>query len=48
MTTHTRILAWTIPCTEEPGGLQSTGHRESDTTLQSRAVARTHYTYYME
>ena len=27
------ILAWKIPWTEEPGGLQSTGgHRESDMT----------------
>ena len=25
MTTHSSILAWRIPCTEEPGGLQSTG-----------------------
>ena len=23
--THSRILAWEIPWTEEPGGLQSTG-----------------------
>ena len=23
MTTHSSILAWRIPCTEEPGGLQS-------------------------
>ena len=23
MTTHSRILAWKIPWTEEPGGLQS-------------------------
>ena len=23
--THSSILAWEIPCTEEPGGLQSTG-----------------------
>ena len=23
--THSRILAWRIPWTEEPGGLQSTG-----------------------
>ena len=30
--THSRILAWRIPWTEEPGGLQSTGHKESDTT----------------
>ena len=25
MATHSSILAWEIPCTEEPGGLQSTG-----------------------
>ena len=25
MATHSRILAWRIPRTEEPGGLQSTG-----------------------
>ena len=30
MTTHSSILAWKIPWTEEPGGLQSMG-------LQSRA-----------
>ena len=24
-TTHSSILAWRIPCTEEPGGLQSIG-----------------------
>ena len=30
MATHSSILAWKIPCTEEPGGLQSTGSQESD------------------
>ena len=25
MVTHSSILAWRIPWTEEPGGLQSTG-----------------------
>ena len=25
MATHSNILAWKIPCLEEPGGLQSTG-----------------------
>ena len=34
MATHSRILAWRIPWTEEPGGLQSTGSqsrtRQSD------------------
>ena len=32
MTTHSSILAWRIPLTEEPGGLPSTGSRQSDTT----------------
>ena len=32
MAAHPRILAWEIPRTEEPGRLQSTGHKESDTT----------------
>ena len=30
--THSSILAWRIPWTEEPGGLWSMGHKESDTT----------------
>ena len=25
MATHSNILAWRTPCTEEPGGLQSMG-----------------------
>ena len=32
MATHSSILAWRIPWMEELGGLQSTGHKESDTT----------------
>jgi len=32
MATHSSILAWGIPWTEELGGLQSTGHKESDMT----------------
>ena len=32
MATHSSILAWKIPWTEEPGGLQSMGPQESDTT----------------
>ena len=31
MATHSSILAWRIPWMEELGGLQSTGHKESDT-----------------
>ena len=32
MATHSNIRAWEIPWTEEPGGLQSMGLQESDTT----------------
>ena len=39
MAMHSGILAWRIPWTEEPGGLQSTG-LESDTTDQ-----RTRFTF---
>ena len=34
MATHSSILAWRIPWTEEPGRLQSTGSQELDTTEQ--------------
>ena len=34
MATHSSILAWRIPWTEELGGLQSMGRKESDTTEQ--------------
>ena len=30
--THSSILAWKIPWTEESGGVQFMGHKESDTT----------------
>ena len=32
MATHSSILAWRIPWTEELGGLESTGCKELDTT----------------
>jgi len=32
MVTHSSMLAWKIPWTEEPGRLQSMGHKELDTT----------------
>ena len=32
MATHSSILAWEIPWTEEPGRLQSVDGKESDTT----------------
>ena len=33
MATHSIILAWEIPWTEEPGGLQSMGSQEWDRTV---------------
>ena len=32
MATHTSVLAWRIPWTEEPGGLQSMGSQRLSTT----------------
>ena len=29
MATHSSVLAWEIPCTEEPGRLQSTGSQRA-------------------
>ena len=34
MATHSSILAWRIPWTEEPGGLKSMGSQELDTWTQ--------------
>ena len=31
MATHSHVLAWRVPRTEEPGGLQSTGSQKSQT-----------------
>ena len=33
MATHSSILAWKIPLTEEPGGPQSKGSQKSQTQL---------------
>ena len=35
MATHSSILAWRIPWTEETGGLQSMGSKESDMTKET-------------
>ena len=35
MATHSGILAWRIPQTEEPGGLQSMGPQNSWTRLST-------------
>ena len=32
MATHSSILAWRIPGTEEPGGYNPQGRKEADTT----------------
>ena len=43
MTTHSSILAWKIPWTEEPGRLQSMGsQRVGHETENTEASARTH------
>ena len=34
---HSSILAWRIPWTEEPGRLQSMGHKELNTTKEAQA-----------
>jgi len=36
--THSSILAWRIPWTEEPGALQPGGHRESDMAQYSSSI----------
>ena len=36
MATHSTILAWEIPWTEEPGGLQSMGSEKSQTCLSDQ------------
>ena len=35
MATHSSILAWEIPGTEDPGSLQSRDHKELDTSEQA-------------
>ena len=43
MATHSSILAWRIPWTEEPGGLQSTGCKELITT---KVIEYAHMKYF--
>ena len=42
MAAHSSIVAWEIPWTEEPGGLQSMGCKESDMTERAHARTLTH------
>ena len=37
MATHSIILAWRIPRTEEPGRYSPWGHKESDTTATQQS-----------
>ena len=39
MVTHSGILAWKIPWTEEPGGLQSIGSQSRDTTETNASLS---------
>ena len=53
MSTHFSILAWGIPWTEEPGGLQSMGlsdcltRKESDTTEYTHITGFIQRTYFL-
>ena len=52
MTISSSILAWRIPCTDEPGGLQSMGMAESQTRLEGLTLSplwkgRTHYRFFL-
>ena len=41
MATHSSILAWEIPWTEEPGGLQSIGSQRVEHDLATKQNAAT-------
>ena len=43
MAPHSSTLAWRIPWTEEPGGLQSMGSLESDTTERLSRLTFMHW-----
>ena len=42
MAIHSSILAWEIPWTEEPGGLESMGRKELDITEYTHTHTHTH------
>ena len=43
MATHCSVFAWKIPWTDDPGGLQSTDCKESDTTeATKKSIAHTY------
>ena len=45
MATHSSVLAWRIPGTEEPGGLQSIGVAQSWTQLKRLSSSSSSSTY---
>ena len=45
MALHSSILAWKVPWMEEPGGLQSMDHKESDMTKLLNNSKILTYTY---
>ena len=49
METHSSILVWRIPWTEELGGLQSMGCKELDTTEEPKQKLKNQhfYTFYV-
>ena len=47
MATHSSILACRIPWTEEPGRLQSMGHKELDRTEHARSLYYCHYCLFL-
>ena len=47
MATHSCVLAWRIPWTEEPGELQSTGSQEWDTTVAEHTRTSTQNTNHL-
>ena len=46
MATHSNILAWRVPWTEDPGGLQSMGSQESDTTEANKHSFMSNWLYH--
>ena len=48
MATHSGILTWKIPWTEEPGRLQSMVLQESDTTEQLRTCEHISCTFHVK
>ena len=45
MATHSSILVWKIPGTEEPNGLQSKGSQKSQTRLTDYACSFKDFSY---